>query len=216
MQHRPVERTGPRLLLLAERLAWTLGAAALAVWGAITIAGNVGAQQDVARFTALRAAASPDLTLWDLERIQAWRDSLLKPAPPPLAVLRIPKIRLQVAVLPGTGDFVLNRAVGHIEDTALPGSDGNSGIAGHRDGFFRGLKDIATGDTLELETLRGTQSYRIERIWIVNPEDISVLDPTPNRSVTLVTCYPFYHVGPAPQRYIVRAVAAGEKLKEDL
>ena len=226
MQQRPVERTGPRLQLLAERLFWAFGAAALGIWGAITLAGHAGAQQDLARFSALRAAGppqdstlstpSPDLSLWDLERIQAWRDSMLKPAPPPLAVLRIPKIRLEVAVLPGTGDFVLNRAVGHIEDTALPGSDGNAGIAGHRDGFFRGLKDIATGDTLELETLRGTQSYRIERIWIVDPEDVSVLDPTPVRSVTLVTCYPFYHVGPAPQRYIVRAVAAGEKLKEEL
>ena len=226
MQHDPVERTGPRLQRIAERITWTFGAAALALWGAITLAGHAGAQQDLARFAALRAAGSlqdrtlptppPDLSLWDLERIQAWRDALLKPAPRPLAVLRIPKIRLEVAVLPGTSDFVLNRAVGHIEDTALPGADSNSGIAGHRDGFFRGLKDIATGDAIELETRRGTQPYRIERIWIVDPEDVSVLDPTPVRSVTLVTCYPFYHVGSAPQRYIVRAVASGEKLKEDL
>ena len=99
--------------------------------------------------------------------------------------------------------------MGHVENTALPGTDGNSGIAGHRDGFFRGLKDIGPGDAIELETLRGKKEvYRVERIWVVDPEDVSVLDPTPTRSLTLVTCYPFYHVGPAPQRYIVRAVRA--------
>ena len=111
-------------------------------------------------------------------------------------------------MLPGTDDFVLNRAVGYIEGTALPGKDGNSGIAGHRDGFFRGLKDIAAGDAIELETLDSRQQYRVERTWVVDPEDVSVLDPTPIRSLTLVTCYPFYFIGPAPQRFIVRAVPA--------
>jgi sortase A len=68
------------------------------------------------------------------------------------------------------------------------------------------LKDIASGDAIELETLRGTQVYRVERTWVVDPDDVSVLSPTSVRSLTLVTCYPFYYVGPAPQRYIVRAV----------
>ena len=86
--------------------------------------------------------------------------------------------------------------MGHIDDTALPGTDGNSGIAGHRDGFFRGLKDIGPEDVIELETLRGKEVYRVERTWVVDPDDVSVLDPTPARSLTLVTCYPFYHVGP--------------------
>ena len=90
----------------------------------------------------------------------------------------------------------------------MPGTDGNSGIAGHRDGFFRGLKDIGPGDAIELETLQGKEVYHVERVWVVYPEDVSVLDATPTRSLTLVTCYPFYHVGPAPQRYIVRAVNA--------
>ena len=90
----------------------------------------------------------------------------------------------------------------------MPGADGNTGIAGHRDGFFRGLKDIEPDDAIELETVRGREVYRVERTWVVDPEDVSVLDPTPARSLTLVTCYPFYHVGPAPQRYIVRAARA--------
>ncbi len=201
--------------LLAERAAWVCGLVCVVTWGALYIEGVTGARHELARFAVLQAAASqqtatPDLSLWDPKRISAWRDALNQPAPPPLAVLRIPKIRLEVAVLPGTDDFTLNRAVGHIEDTALPGTDGNSGIAGHRDGFFRGLKDVGTADVIELETLRGKEVYRVERTWIVYPEDVSVLDATPTRSLTLVTCYPFYHVGPAPQRYIVRAVRADD------
>jgi sortase A len=203
-------------LLLAERVTWAFGLAAVAIWVAARLASIAGVGEDLERFGALRGTgsqspqalqtASPDLRLWDVERIQAWRTALTQPAPPPIAILRIPKIRLEVAVLPGTDDFVLNRAVGHIEGTARPGTDTNSGIAGHRDGFFRGLKDIAAGDAIELETLDGREVYRVERTWIVDPEDVSVLDPTPVRSLTLVTCHPFYFIGPAPQRFIVRAV----------
>ena len=202
-----------RLGLLVERSAWTVGIVCLVTWGALHIDGAAGARHELERFALLQAAAlqqpaAPDLSLWDQERITAWRRASSEPAPPPLAVLRIPKIRLEVPVLRGTDDFTLNRAVGHIDDTPLPGTDGNAGIAGHRDGFFRGLKDIASGDAIELETLRGKEVYRVERIWVVDPDDVSVLDPTPERSLTLVTCYPFYHVGPAPQRFIVRAVRA--------
>jgi len=180
----------------------------LAVWTVASVAGLAGAGQDIERFEASKrptAAAAPDLSLWDAERIRAWRLSLTQPAPPPLGILRIPKLHLEVAILPGTDDFVLNRAVGHIDDTAPPGADGNCGIAGHRDGFFRGLKDIADGDAIDLETRDGRQTYIVERIWIVAPEDVSVLDPTPARSLTLVTCYPFYFIGDAPRRFIVHA-----------
>jgi len=114
-----------------------------------------------------------------------------------------------VAVLEGTDDWTLNRAVGHIEETAKPGATGNIGIAGHRDGFFRPLQNVRIGDRLEVQTLDGTQVYRIARTWIVEPDDVSVLDPTSMPSVTLVTCYPFYFVGPAPRRFIVRAERVG-------
>ena len=120
--------------------------------------------------------------------------------------IRVPKIRLEVAVLPGTDERTLDRSVGHIEGTAQPGTDGNAGIAGHRDGFFRGLKDLVTGDLIELDTVQGTEAYRVERTWVVSPEDVSVLDPTSTRALTLVTCYPFYFVGSAPERFILRAV----------
>ena len=210
----PIDRTRQRRLsVLVERAAWTFGFVCLVTYGALYIDGAAGARHELERFALLQAAAlqqppAPDLSLWDPGRITAWRRALSEPAPPPLAVLRIPKIRLEVPVLRGTDDVTLNRAVGHIDDTALPGTDGNSGIAGHRDGFFRGLKDIGPEDAIELETLQGKEVYRVERTWVVDPEDVSVLDPTPARSLTLVTCYPFYHVGPAPQRYIVRAVRA--------
>ena len=200
---------------LAERLFWAIGLVCLGTWGVLRLDRSAGSRHELERFADLRAevparaeVANPDLSLWDPERIAAWRSSLEHEAPPPLAVLRIPKIGLEVAVLPGTEDFVLNRAVGHIEGTPAPGEDSNSGIAGHRDGFFRGLKDIGPGDGIEVETLRGKDLYRVERVWIVFPEDVWVLDATPKRSITLVTCYPFYFVGSAPQRYIVRAVLA--------
>ena len=200
-----------RAWLWAEYAVMAFGVMCLVTWGALHIDGLTGARRELARFAALKRAAPlttapPDLSLWDPKRISAWRTDLQKPAPAPLAVLRIPKIRLEVAVLPGTDDFTLNRAVGHIEDTAMPGTDGNSGIAGHRDGFFRGLKDVGVGDAIEIETLHGKEVYHVERVWVVYPQEVSVLDATPTRSLTLVTCYPFYHVGPAPQRYIVRAV----------
>lgn len=209
---RPIDRrrkSGPGRF--AERTAWTFGVVCLATCGALNIDGAAGARRDLERFTLLQAAAlsqtpEPDLSLWGPKRIAAWRRALSDPTPPPLAILRIPKIRLEVAVLEGTDDFTLNRAVGHIDDTPPPGTDGNSGIAGHRDGFFRGLKDVGPQDVIELETLREKEVYRVERSWVVEPEDVSVLDPTPARALTLVTCYPFYYVGPAPQRYIVRAV----------
>ena len=205
-----------RGVLLAECVAWVGGFAALAICAAVSLAGVAGARQDVDRFAALRAdgaasfpeSSTPDVSLWGASRVQAWRAALGQPAPAPLAVLRIPKARLRVAVLPGTNDFILNRGVGHIEDTAVPGAAGNAGIAGHRDGFFRALKDIAHGDAIELETLEGLQLYRVEQTWIVKPEDVWVLDETPVQALTLVTCYPFYFVGSAPERFIVRAVRA--------
>jgi sortase A len=201
--------TGP--WLWAERLTWAVAIVALSIWAVARVTGAVSARRAVHEFKALQGvskadAASPDLSLWSPERIRAWRDSLTREAPPALALLRIPRIGLEVPVLAGTDDWTLNRAVGHIEDTAKPGTDGNSGIAGHRDGFFRGLKDIGPGDTIELETLGTVQRYRVERTWIVLPEEVSVLDPTPTRAITLVTCYPFYFIGSAPQRFIVRAV----------
>jgi sortase A len=146
-----------------------------------------------------------DTTLWAEGRIEEFQYSLLAEMDTPLAILRIPRLEIEVPVFAGTSDLVLNRGVGHIEGTALPGQIGNIGIAGHRDGFFRPLKDIAVGDTLVLESLGKTTTFIVEELQIVVPTDVWVLEPTEKPSVTLVTCYPFYFVGSAPQRFIVRA-----------
>src|SRR4030095_6627718 len=104
-----------------------------------------------------------------------------------------------------TDDLTLNRGVGRILGTAHVGEVGNLGIAGHRDGFFRGLKDIVPGDEIELFRTNRSDTYIVEKIQIVNPEDVSVLGPTRESSLTLVTCFPFYYVGSAPQRFVVHA-----------
>jgi sortase A len=148
---------------------------------------------------------SVDFSLWDTKRIQAYKESLLKKFDPPLAVLRINPIELEVSVLEGTDEITLNRAVGHIAGTANISSNGNIGIAGHRDGFFRGLKDIKLGDVIEISTSRETRNYTVDKIVIVKPEDVWVLNPRTSPSITLVTCYPFYFIGHAPDRYIVQA-----------
>ena len=147
-----------------------------------------------------------DMKLWSSVRVKAYKVALQQETPRTLAILRIPRLDLEVPVYDGTSDAVLDLAAGRIEETALPGTRGNVGIAAHRDGFFRVLKDIKEGDALVLDTPVATEQYRVEWIKITTPEDVSVIDPTPGRAVTLVGCYPFYHVGAAPQRFIVRAV----------
>ena len=125
--------------------------------------------------------------------------------------LEVPRVGLSALVLEGVGHRTLRRGAGHIPETALPAQDGNVGIAGHRDSFFRGLKDVGKDDVIKLTTLRGIYHYRVEWIRIVNPQDTEVLAETGEPALTLVTCYPFYYVGSAPKRFIVRA----ERIEEE-
>jgi|SRR5580698_5681619 sortase A len=153
----------------------------------------------------LSAEGTPDFSQWSERRIKDYQESLAAHFAPAIAILRIPKIQVEVPVLEGTDDLTLNRGVGHVTGTANPGENGNVAIAGHRDGFFRGLKDVAIGDSIEMVIPGRTETYIIDRITIVRPSDVSVLQPRPHASLTLITCYPFYFVGSAPQRYIVQA-----------
>jgi sortase A len=150
-------------------------------------------------------AAGVDTSLWSDKRIHAYNESLSHVFGTPLAILKIPKIHLEVPVLDGTDDLTLDRGVGRIVGTAHPGQPGNIGIAGHRDGFFRGLKDIAPGDEIKLVLPDVVATYVVDRITVVTPQDVSVLQPGPVSSLTLVTCFPFYFIGSAPERYIVSA-----------
>lgn len=117
----------------------------------------------------------------------------------------IPRLGISVIVIEGTGSATLRRAVGHISGTALPGQRGNVGISGHRDTFFRPLRNIRRNDVITVATLDGLCSYRVTSTTIVKPSDVSVLDPDGNEVRTLITCYPFSFVGAAPGRFIVRA-----------
>jgi sortase A len=119
--------------------------------------------------------------------------------------LEIPTVGLSVMVLEGTAGQVLTEGVGHIEGTAFPGQAGNSGVAGHRDTFFRALKDIGAQDIITFATLNGTFRYRVEETRVVYPSAVSVLDNSREPTLTLVTCFPFYYVGEAPKRFIVKA-----------
>lgn len=167
------------------------------------------ARIEVVRHDSEAGEATPtgpvDTSLWDEGRIEEYQESLLVDMDAPLALLRVPRLEIEVAVFEGTDDLVLNRGVGWIAGTASPGEGGNVGIAGHRDGFFRPLQNIALDDEIVLETTKGSTAYVVEELHIVDPTDVWVLEPTASPSVTLVTCYPFYFVGSAPNRFIVRA-----------
>ncbi|HQQ76749.1 MAG TPA: class D sortase, partial [Thermoanaerobaculia bacterium] len=146
-----------------------------------------------------------DVSLWSEVRVKEWKESLAVDRRTPLAILKMPRLKIDVPVLEGTDDLTLNRGAGWIEGTSRPGETGNVGLSAHRDGFFRALKDVAAGDEVVLETPRETTRYAVAWTKIVDPDDVSVLDETGGAAVTLVTCYPFYYVGSAPQRLIVRA-----------
>jgi sortase A len=123
--------------------------------------------------------------------------------------LEAPTVGLTATIIEGSSDDMLARAAGHIEDTALPGNTGNVGIAGHRDTTFRPVRKLAIGDPITLITEAGRFDYRITRTFVVTPDTVSVLDPTPKPSLTLVTCFPFTFIGHAPMRYIVQAELQG-------
>jgi sortase A len=123
----------------------------------------------------------------------------------PLGEIELTRIGVTAMILEGTDDRTLRRAVGHIPGTALPGQPGNVAIAGHRDTFFRALRNVHQDDEITLMTLEGSYRYRVDSIKVVGPEDTQVLDNSGGDFLTLVTCFPFNFVGPAPRRFIVHA-----------
>jgi sortase A len=116
----------------------------------------------------------------------------------------IPRLGISTVIFEGTDEPVLNQGVGHLTGSALPGLAGNVVLAGHRDSFFRPLRNIRAGDMVEVTTAGGSRSYLVQTTEIITPDKVSVLEPTKAPTLTLVTCYPFYYVGHAPKRFIVR------------
>jgi sortase A len=119
--------------------------------------------------------------------------------------IEIPRLLLSAVVYEGIEGITLRRAVGHIPGTALPGQPGNVGLAGHRDTFFRSLKDLRVKDEVEFSTMKGNFKYEIESLMVVEPDNVGALAPSSENVLTLVTCYPFSYIGSAPKRFVARA-----------
>jgi sortase A len=127
--------------------------------------------------------------------------------------IEIPRVGLSAVVVEGTDKATLRRAAGHIQGTAIPGQPGNIGIAAHRDTFFRPLRNVRLNDIVALTTSRARYHYRVVSMRVVGPTELSVLNPSQREILTLVSCYPFYFIGPAPNRFIVRAERVTERLE---
>jgi sortase A len=210
-----------RLLRALERGLLACGSLLLASWLGALVHQRVLVASDLAAWEqggwAPSAPAPPeprqaplaDTREWSSSRLAAYLAAPVEEPSERLALLEIPAIDLAVTVLEGTDAWTLNRGVGRIEGTSFPGDPGNTGIAGHRDGFFRALRRVREGDEIRLRLSDGaTRAYRVAWLRVVRPEDIWVLEPTDEESLTLVTCHPFRFVGRAPERFVVRAIAA--------
>ena len=218
-----------RAARVIELSAWIAGMALLGAYAAARVSLEAARTAGVEAFRASGHVTGPanvaslpavDQSLWSPQRIDAYQASVPN-AGTPLGVLRIPALALEVPIRPGTSAANLNRGAAHIDGTAELDGHGNIGLASHRDGFFRSLKDVAIDDELVLELAGRERVFRVVELAVVSPGATTVLAPTPVPSVTLVTCYPFYFVGDAPQRYIVRAklhepAIAGPRSKPDV
>jgi len=205
-----------RPLFLIELACWIAGIGSLVFYVAQGASQRQAAADGLSYFIATRTitdsdtftrrldVGAPNTALWSAQRIKDYERSA-GAAGVPIGVLRIPAVHLVVPIYEGTSDEILKRGAGRVAGTAKLNSFGNSGIAAHRDSFFRPLKGVARGDVILVETVHGTEQYRIEKLSIVSPSDVHVLDETQSQTITLVTCYPFYFVGSAPQRFIVVA-----------
>jgi sortase A len=185
----PVLRFTQRLLVIAGTLALSYVAVTL-IYARI--------YEKVANNTLEQQMHAEDLHTINLPRHAVKEGDLL-------GRIEIPRLKVQVAILEGTSTQTLRLGVGHIVGTALPGEPGNIGIAGHRDTYFRALKDIRPDDEIQIQTAAGVARYAVDWIQITAPGDSDILIHKTGSALTLVTCYPFYFVGSAPERYVVHA-----------
>ena len=189
-----------RILRWIERSLIALGSVCLLWVGAISIHAFTYQVEQDARLARLRPSS-------DNRAVDGSRDAdgSTSEANVPIGRLEIPRIGLSAVVMEGDDAQTLNVAVGHLPDTPMPWQEGNAVLAGHRDTFFRPLRRLQGGDEMRLVTPRGTFRYRATRQLVVEPDEVWVLDPSPTAALTLVTCYPFDFVGPAPRRFVVHA-----------
>jgi LPXTG-site transpeptidase (sortase) family protein len=178
-----------------------LGLLLVSVVALARLSGEAGRQAAIESFGR---AEAPDQSLWSPQRVKDYQASLVLVTEEPLAILRIADLGLEVPVYGTASELHLNRGAGLIEGMGLPDKGGNLGIAGHRDGYFRVLKDIQPGQRIEVETRNHRHRFRVVATEVVESTDVRPLADTVDPTITLVTCYPFYFLGHAPQRFIVR------------
>lgn len=166
-------------------------------------------QRELKEARQAKSSAHPSLpqapVVVDPELVRLERLRVAGPEGSPLGRIEISTLGLGAMILEGVEPRTLRRAVGHIPGTALPGQPGNVAIAGHRDTFFRSLRDIQKDAEITLTMLNGSYRYRVDSTMVVEPQAVEVLADSPGATLTLVTCYPFDFIGPAPKRFIVRA-----------
>lgn len=221
-----------KALRIMEILCWASGVALVVLYAGLRLDGELERRQAIEEFKAaagpLRQGqtgvfaqptrlnvpapltySAPDKTNWSKSRIRKYGSASSGLAPTaglPVAILKIRRIGLEVPVYSTASERNLNRGAALVTGTAEPDTEGNTAIAAHRDGYFRALEHIALGDVLDLRTLHEDHRYKVIWTRVVKPTDVSVLQPVGVPSITLITCYPFYFVGNAPSRFIVRAV----------
>jgi sortase A len=198
----PRSRRGLRFL---ERLLLVVGIVCLAYYGYVSAETALYQAYETKELDAILASAPAPLNPVDEPAAAPVPPRVRAAAGSAIGRLEIPRLDVSAIVRAGSDARTLRLAVGHINGTALPGEEGNVGLAAHRDTFFRRLGDIRTGDQVRLVTPDGTFTYRVEATRVVEPQDVWVLDPTTTPALTLVTCYPFRYIGSAPQRFVVRA-----------
>jgi len=202
----PIDMSTRKPLEIAQTALLALG---LCLFGYALLTFLDGAAHQRQAMAEIRSARSADATVEAPLPGGTSETGLTVPEGHPIGVVRVPHLEMSVAVFEGTTDQTLRRGAGRIPGTAFPGQDGNVGIAGHRDGLFWDLQHLVSGDRIELITPSATWKYEVTGTTIVKPEDTSVLDPLPDRDLTLVTCYPFGYFGLAPERFIVHARKVG-------
>jgi sortase A len=197
----PVPR---RLLLWLERLLFTVAAVSLGAWTVVSVTAWVLRTRDSRRLDELVESHARTSRAAVAERVAPGVE-----AGDVLGQIEVPRVGLSAVVVEGDGGLTLSFAAGHIPGTALPGQPGNVALAGHRDSIFRALARIRPADAVSVITPWGTYHYVVESTSVVDPADVAVLRPTASPELTLVTCYPFHYIGPAPERFVVTARLVG-------
>ena len=195
-----------RIVHWLERVLAAVGAACLIWAGTISMSAALyQARQRVVLERAVSSGVEPP----EVDRAPSVP---LRPAEYEGAIgrLEIPRIGLSAVIAEGDDERTLQVAVGHLPDTPLPWQDGNAAVAGHRDTFFRPLRRIQVGDAIRVATPRGDFRYRVTRHTVVRPDELWVLEPSTRAALTLITCYPFDFIGPAPRRFVVHAERVSE------